>query len=613
MSDFRSRVIVDLAGNLVRRSRAYTGAMRQFGRQSAGAIQPLRRTVAAAGRGLDSLANRYTALITGAAGAGAVRRVVQLDARLTQLGIQAGVSAEKVNELKERFFEIAQDPAIRIRPDQLIAGVEAIVERTGDLEFAADNLRNIGMAVRAAGATGQDIGALTAQLLKFDIVTNDQVLATLDTLVRQGKAGSFTLQNFAGQGERVSAAYAATGRTGPIAVREMGAVLQVIRSGTGSAEQAATAFEAVLRTLQNADKLEILQGNGIQVFEPDQPGVMRSVASIMEDVIAATDGSAVKISQVFDGEAMRAFNAAIAAGHNPFAQFMGIMGDGTQLTDDSQRAATTAAAAWDSLITTFERVADSNFAEPIQQMADALNSIDPETLGSLIKWGAGLGAAAVGLSAVSKGVRGLRSLGGRRGGGGLGGMAGATPVMVVNWPPGMGRAPGARSGPGGGAVAGAAGGAAAGGRFSRFTGRLGFAKRAGRLLSKAALPLTALFAAGDALITWADETASLEEKAGATGGGLGMVGGAAGGAALGTLVAPGPGTVIGGILGALLGEYGGSEAGEAVGRALDSSADGPGHRGTVRIEAENLPPGSAITATSDDVDLEAGVYMGALP
>ncbi|MBW1712580.1 MAG: hypothetical protein JRJ59_05500, partial [Deltaproteobacteria bacterium] len=64
-----------------------------------------RAASAGLGRGLDRVANRYSALIGGAAGVGAVRMVARLQERFTRLGIQARISQKEVNTLKREIFE----------------------------------------------------------------------------------------------------------------------------------------------------------------------------------------------------------------------------------------------------------------------------------------------------------------------------------------------------------------------------------------------------------------------------------------------------------------------------------------------------------------------------
>lgn len=632
MTDFRASVLIDLGGNLVARARRYSDAFNRLGQTGQRSMRGLRGATAAAGRGIDQLGNRYIALATGAAGVATVRNLLSLDQRLVRLGIQSNKTGGEMGALKDRIFEVAQAPDIRADPSELLSAIETIVEKTGDLDFALSNLDNIGRAISGSGSQGSFIGAFTAELKKFGIVAPDAVKKALDTLITQGKAGSFTIGNLASQGERLVSAYAATGRVGPGAVRELGAVIQVIRSGTGSAEQAATAFEAVLRTLQDADKIKLLERNGIQIFEPDQPGVMRSIADIITDIIKATGGDLVKISSVFDAEALRAFSSAAGEFKNTGAiesleKFLAIQGDGSQLVADSATAAESATAAYNSLATAFQRVADQNLAGPIQAAADALNSLEPEQVNSLIR---GLGIAAGGVAALALGRKaGLGGLFGRRGPGGpnppggkLGGMR-VSPVYVTNWPAGF-----AGGGAGGRSRRGGRGGKAAGFRYfpaaatagaaatptaTASRSLLGLGGKALRYGGRGLPALAALLATGEAVAALSDSGATVEQKGEAIGGAGGALAGGLAGAALGSAILPVIGTAIGGLIGSLAGQYGGGELGELIGRLASgegTAGEAPNGKVNVRLEIDQrgrVTPSSIETSGSGiDIDVDAG-------
>ena len=169
-----------------------------------------------------------------------------------------------MDALKKRIFETATAPDIKVDPGQIISAIDQIIERTGDMEFVEQNLMLIGSAIQAVGADGSAIGGLVAEFQKMGL-SSDEVAKALGTLTKQGKNGAFTLENLASLGPRVISAYTATGRSGTEALREMGAALQVIRTATGSSEQAATAFEAVMNSLTDKKKQDSLKKMGVYV------------------------------------------------------------------------------------------------------------------------------------------------------------------------------------------------------------------------------------------------------------------------------------------------------------------------------------------------------------
>ena len=245
MGEIETNITLNLAGNLERQADRFAGSLGRLSSRGSTHMRGLRRTMSAVGTGLDRIGNRYTALITGAAGLGTARFLIGLEERFTLLGITADVSEEKIDKLKKQIFDVSRQPNIRIDPGELTSAVEDIVEKTGDLKFAQDNLENFAVAISATGGkTGSAIGQISAEFQKMGIVSREDVAESLDILTVQGKSGAFTLQNLAKLGSRVVTAYTAMGRTGVPAIREMGAALQLIRQGTGSSEMAATAFEA---------------------------------------------------------------------------------------------------------------------------------------------------------------------------------------------------------------------------------------------------------------------------------------------------------------------------------------------------------------------------------
>lgn len=519
MSELRSSIVIDLTGNLQRRAKQYERSIQSFSRGSERSLRRLSLAGGAIGRSIDRIGNRYTALLAGVAGIGAAQQVIGLEERLTRLGITADISDEKIKRLKEDIFATAQAPDIRVDPSEILSAVEDIIEKTGDLDFALKNLRNIGLTIGATGAAGGDIGAVMAEIEKQGVKDPAKVLRIMDTLNLQGKAGAFTLQNLARLGPRVITAYTSTGRSGVKAMQELGAALQVVRMGTGNAEQAATAFEAVVRTMTDPVKLRKLQAGGIQVFEPEAlkegKEILRPINQLMTEIIQKTGAKKSVLGTIFDAESIRAFNQIagefIRTGKiNSLEKFMQVQGTGASLMHDSARAANTAAAALTNLNTAWKEFANSELTQPIEQAADALNSLDRETMqkgfNTLKVASIGLGALYIGRKLGAGRLLG-RLFGGRsatgkllgaagKTGSGAAGLLGVQKVFVVNMPSG-GLAAGGLAGSGAGGAARQAGKLA---RFGRVAGGIAVAGVAGYEFGKHVVnPLVEGTKTGDAI------------------------------------------------------------------------------------------------------------------
>ncbi|MGO2354634.1 MAG: phage tail tape measure protein [Marinomonas foliarum] len=592
MSDLQTSLVVNLAGNLAQRAQKYARSMEQMSERGQRSMRLLNRSASVVGKGLDKLGNRYTTLITGAGLTLAGRQVMGLETRFERLGIQANKSKAEMDALKQTIFDVAQEKEIRVDPSQITAAIEAIVEKTGDLEFAKNNIRNIGMAIQATGADGGSIGEILAEFQKMGMIDPSNILETLDILNVQGKEGAFTLQNIAALGPRVITAYTATGRTGTQAMREMGAALQMIRMGTGSSEMAATAFEATMRTLTDPAKLKVLEASGLKIFDPEAAKeglrVLRPINEIMAEIIQKVNGDATRLGVVFDAEAIRAFNAAASEFQRTgslatLEKFMNVQADGTTTMRDSARAAATSEAALQNLLTAWQQFQNNQLAGPIQSTADALNSLEPNAVQRWLEIGGYIAAVGLGFVAIRKGAGLLGKVGDVYSGGkskGIGGAIssmGAQRVFVVNMP-GMGMGGSASSNKTTTVGSSSSKPARKGSlsytspvkapqpskwsKFGKFAGKFGGA------------PL-AIAGGGLALASTLSSDASTQEKvvdsagiAGGMGGSaLGGWGGAVAGAAIGSVV-PVIGTAVGAAVGGLLGSMGGYFAGDAAGSSI---------------------------------------------
>jgi hypothetical protein len=561
-----------------------------------------------------------------------LRNVGNAQERLERLGIQAGLSSEKMKQLKNDIYATALQDDVRVDPKEILAGVEAIVEKTGNLAFAEQNIKNIGQAVQATGATGVDIGELFGEFEKMGIKGPEKVAEALDILNVQGKSGAFTLQNLAALGPRVITAYTSTGRSGTVALREMGAALQMIRMGTGSSEMAATAFEAVMRSLTDPKKIKQLEEMGLELFDAeklaDGKRELRPINELMAEIIQTTNGDKVNLGMIFDAEAIRAFNVAATEYQNTgrmdkLNEFYNVQADGSTTLNDAKRAAKTFNASLTMIATSWERFADKRLTGPIESISKLLGMLGSDGADKLFT-GLSVGGGLIGSALVArKGLgmyRGVKSFFGKKkpksGGGGQGGVGfgggDVQNVRVVNWP--ASRALQKLDDGGGGLSAkkkprsrsrrpkrtGKLGKLFRGGRL-RQAGKLGKVFRGGgRLLGRIGGPLAAI--AGIADLGMAINSGDGKQIGGSLGRSGGGLAGAATGAALGSVV-PVIGTAIGGIAGGILGSLFGEKLGEGAATAMQSTPKAPVALAAAGAVSINIYPqaGQDAGAIADEV------------
>ncbi|WP_421195252.1 hypothetical protein [Aeromonas jandaei] len=465
-------IVINLAGNLAAKSRQYGQSMSQFAASNQRAMNMVKMSSAAAERGIDSLGNRYVALGTAMVGGAAVRGYAQLDRRISRIAIAADISREKAKELKDEINAVSNTKGIRIDPNEATSAVEEILTKTGDLAYAIENLPNIAAVIQATGAGGLEVGGIFTEFKKLAIDSSEAAMKAIDTLNMQGKQGAFTLANMAKEGPKIFAAYAATGREGASAVTELGAALQIIRQGVGSDAEAVTAFESIIRDITRPETVKKLKQLGnIDVFDPEKlkqgKEVMRSLPVLIEEIVTKSGGLSSKLSMLnLTDEAKRALKPVIAeyvqtGDVKAFDEFLKLSGDGSTTLNDAAVAASDFAASLQLVSNSWNQFANQQLAAPIAELADAINSLEPDAVQNWLETGKNIALVVGGLVAVKKGIDAIKWTKGvwdaakpsKGGAGGLGGaMAdlGATPVYVVNMPGGgMGGMGGGADLPGG--------------------------------------------------------------------------------------------------------------------------------------------------------------------
>ncbi len=565
MADIKTGVLLSLKDKFSQEIKGAGAATQKFASTAMSAVNKVDRVFSGMTAKLGALG---VSLSLGAASS----QIIDMDARLTRMGMTADASAEQVNKLKQKIFEAAQDPNIKIDPSKVIDALDVVMTKTGNLEYVEDNIKNIAVALQATGETGESIGDVFSEFQKFGYSASS-IRQLMDDMVKQGDQGEYTFGKFAKTAKAVLSAYSPIGNSVED-TKKLGAVMQILISGTKNEEAAVTSLDAIMSELADPQKQEKLGLIGVAVR--DSTGKFRDLADIMQDTLAVAEkeGNADFLGEIFGMSSMKAVRAFQQYGKN-YKKLTDDLGDTTgALEAKSNRMAGTMKANLQNLQTTFLKFADTNLAKPLEKLNDLLSylSENPERMEKVfntIKWGLGGIVAIKGLSkvaglisSISNGINGFKS--GKAelsfGAGGTSGM----PVYVTNMGQGgLGASSSSLSRPGsiklsGKQVAGASGAAAVGAALVAVPAMVNELKD----------------------IKESDLQGKEKTKAqgGAIGGAVGTVAGAAGGVAAGAAVGamvgsvvPVLGTAVGALVGAgigLFGAWAGRKAGEAIGEAV---------------------------------------------
>jgi hypothetical protein len=430
-------IVLNLAGNLAAKARQYGNSMSDFAKRNEKAMTLVKKTTAAASRGIDRLGNRYvgmgTAFVTGAT----VRGVGNFSAQMTRIGTNAKLTSEQVDLLKTSVQDFSNQKDIRIDTTVLASGVDELLGKTGDIQFVMDNLENMGLFMQAFGADAQSTGALFAQFREKGIKDSQAVMQTIDELYGQFAIGSVNVKDLASISEQLFATYQGKG---PQAITQMSALVQLFAKTKGNANEALTSIQAVFSTFSDKKKIEFLDQKGIDVFKKGTKELREPVELLLE-VLDAAKNDPLKLGDVFDQTSLQGL-ASLYSQENK--DLLKQMTTGTGEYGATQVAAAKNAAEFNnairSLNNSFNQFAEQRLSQPIKDIADAINSVDDETVQNWLKWGetalwvvGGLVAAKKGLEVASD----LKNIFGKKpgaSGGGAGGFAdlGVMPVYVTN-------------------------------------------------------------------------------------------------------------------------------------------------------------------------------------
>jgi len=475
-----TEILINLAGNLTAKARQYGANMSEFARRNERAMNVVKATTAAAGRGLDMLGNRYTTMIAGFAGGAMLKNFAETDRRITRMGL----AAEKSRKEMANMFGEMQDSAIKFRIDDsdVVSAIEKIGTVTGDINFGHKIRDVISPTIAASGADGESIGALFAQFQKFGVNNEKDSLKAADTLNQLGKEGAFELKDIAERGVKAFSMYAAAGATGVKAIKDVGVALETAVDATGDTTTGSTAVENLIRDLQLPKVVKELRRNGINVFGKD--GKIQSLPLLMQQIAQKSGNKGAETQNArllgagFNQDSILLLSSVTSGkGAENLKRYNGVVADGQGILKDAAYAAQDFTSAMSALNTTWKKFANGNLAGPVQELADAINAVDQTTVQNWLNVGKNIAYAGAGIIAARKafqfGKGALDLFGVGKGKGIPKGVAdvfgsGVMPVYVVNM--GAGGMGGAGNLPGGPGGAGAGTGAGAGRMAKVFRG-----------------------------------------------------------------------------------------------------------------------------------------------
>ena len=309
-----------IAGKIRRVSGAANAANRQMG--------TIERASAAVSRSTGAIVAASTSLLAPlAAGYGVsrgVKRFGETEMAITRIGITADATDAEVANLHKTLRGLAFDAG---KPfDEVTGGLEQLVAGGLDLPQAMPAMPAIVKTAQAAGAEVRDMANTTLALSQNLGIASNKMQDAFDILVAGGKAGKFELKDMARYLPSIMPQAVAVGMKGEAGLKRIVALLQAVRAGTGTTEEAASSVANIFAKMESEETAKRFGKFGIDLRK-EMAGARREGKDLLEVFTGlaskAVKGDLSKIPQLFsDMEMARGMRALMSFG-NLLTEVMG--------------------------------------------------------------------------------------------------------------------------------------------------------------------------------------------------------------------------------------------------------------------------------------------------
>jgi len=233
------------------------------------------------------------------AGTQAFKRYADTDLAITRIGITAESTDQEIQGLRKSLRDLA---FLTGKPfDEVAKGLDNIVAAGQDLPAAMKLLPAIAKTAQASGAEMSDMANTAIALQQSLKIDAAQMQSAFDILNTAGKSGKFELKDLSKYLASIGPAAAVAGFKGEEGLKKLAAMLETIRAGTGTSDEAADSMINILQKIESQETT-----NKFKKFGVDLPKAMTKARKEGKDLIStfleltqtATRGDLSKIPQL---------------------------------------------------------------------------------------------------------------------------------------------------------------------------------------------------------------------------------------------------------------------------------------------------------------------------
>jgi TP901 family phage tail tape measure protein len=279
--------------------------------------------------------------------AAATKRYADLDRQMTRIGITGDASQEEIAAGLKSMRDLAQEVAAPV--DQIKAGMDALTSSGLSFREALAMLPSVAKTAQASGAGFDDIAnSSLAAVRHLKIQIKDLQLAQ-DMMAFGGQMGQFELKDMARYLPSLAPAAKAVGFEGTKGLARMVAMLQVVREGAGTSEEAATNFANILQKMESEETVNKFEKMGVDLRK-EMDRARKSGDDLFETFVKASQvalkGDMSKLPQLFADAQMQKGMRALLDGYGKIPDMVSklggaagtVQGNLKRITGDTQAA-----------------------------------------------------------------------------------------------------------------------------------------------------------------------------------------------------------------------------------------------------------------------------------
>lgn len=231
--------------------------------------------------------------------------VLKFEEALVRLGLASRKSGAELREIGDSARSLSTSTGLDAL--EVLRGARAYIDLAGAEAYTAEKMSLIARAAQASDADIGDVATVVYSLTNALQIAGPELENTIGGLLNQSKSGAIHFTQMAQEMVALAPSFAQFGIKGREGAIRLGAALQIVRTGFGSASEAGTGMQRLMRSLPQHAKL--FEKGGVQIFKKGSRSELLTLDQIMENIYKSKlrmDRPAL-IKAFGRGEAERAF------------------------------------------------------------------------------------------------------------------------------------------------------------------------------------------------------------------------------------------------------------------------------------------------------------------